>query len=191
MPSGRAPKHLKLITGHRTKREIAMREEGEAALKSSEPFEMWSRTKSKAKSKAHFEKIRKAFENIGEGDVMYEAVLNRYCIIIAECDDLESRIVALKKTIQRLEATWEKMSTQEEPETKDFLAYVKSLAALNKELNGMDAALGAKRNALLQIEKENIMTVLAKLRAVPKEPKKSEEVNPLEAYNKEWGQGSA
>lgn len=41
--------------------------------------------------------------------------------------------------------------------------------------------LDRKRNMLLAIEKENLMTVMAKLRAVPKKPKEEADDDPMEA----------
>lgn len=50
-------------------------------------------------------------------------------------------------------------------------------ASMQKSLVSMDRQIQAKRRMLAEIEKENVMTIAASLRSVPKKPEKK--TNPL------------
>lgn len=172
MPRGRPPKALTMIEGHLTKEQRSERERAEREFSSSVPFKKWPQTKKDSFASKHFDRIKKAFEEIGVCDVSFEAVINRYCIILGECAKLEKKIEESEKLRDDLDKERENMEAKE---------YASLAMAVEKDLYSKDCSLGAKRNALLQIEKENIMTVLAKLRAVPKKPKEREEEDPMEA----------
>lgn len=190
MPAGRPPKHLQLIEGHMTKEEREKREEGEKALATSTPFKIWPKTRKNKVAAKHFRRLAKAFAAIKQCDVLYEQALNRYCLLLAECEALEARIPRMMEVIQATETAWEKKCEGDEvPEVSEILDYANAIAGLNREWNRLDGALGAKRNALLQIEKENIMTVLGKLRAVPKQEQKTKKESGLADYNRRWGKG--
>ena len=164
MADGR-PKPLALVKGHRTKSEIEVREKGEKALTTSIEFKKWEAVRKNKTASKHFEKLKKAFIEIGMTDVLYEAVLNRYCILLSECDQIES---GKQKTAEALEELYDNRAEME------FLDFITSMKDLNNILIAQDKLLAKKRDQLLLIEKENIMTVQGKLRAVPKKPEKKE-----------------
>lgn len=182
MPRGRPPVPASVTKGHLTKEEREMRENAEAALASSAPLTKWPSTKRKKFASEHFDRIVAAYGEIGMNDTLYEAVLNRYCTLLGECEELERKIPAIKRRIRKTEKTWDERFREQMPEPKEIVEFTKAISLLEKQANGLEMTLASKRGALLAIEKENVMTVLAKLRAVPKKaPENDEDEDPMAA----------
>ena len=186
MPTPTKP--FKVLTSekksHRTKAELKMREEGEKAL--STEIELKERKEVKQNKVAHkeFKRIEKLLKNIGKNDAIYEAVINRYCLLQAECFDLEERREECYNLISKLreeekELIAELKDRENIDELIDYkLEYAKSLAKMMSSMSTIDKQIQAKRKMLLDIEKENVMTIASALRCVPKKEDKETD-NPL------------
>ena len=112
------------------------------------------------------------YEKIGMNEAFYENTINRYCILLAEHD-------AAVKDRARIERNIEKLEEKEgELEFKD---YIQEARFLESALLSADKILAKRRDQLLSIEKENLMTIQGKMRAVPKKPPK-EEPSGIAAY---------
>ena len=180
MPTPAKP--FKVLTtenkSHRTKAELKMREEGEKAL--STEIELKERKEVKQNKVAHkeFKRIEKLLKNIGKNDAIYEAVINRYCLLQAECFDLEERREEFYKLIFDLKAEMtsvtDKMDYDEDIATYK-LEYAKAIAKITNSMMAIDKQIASKRKMLLDIEKENVMTIASALRTIPK--KEDKEVN--------------
>ena len=183
MPTPAKP--FKVLTtenkSHRTKAELKMREEGEKAL--STEIELKERKEVKQNKVAHkeFKRIEKLLKNIGKNDAIYEAVINRYCLIQAECFDLKERREEFYKLIFDLKAEMtsvtDKMDYDEDIATYK-LEYAKAIAKITNSMMAIDKQIASKRKMLLDIEKENVMTIASALRSIPKKEDKASE-NPL------------
>lgn len=183
MPTPAKP--FKVLTtenkSHRTKAELKMREEGEKAL--STEIELKERKEVKQNKVAHkeFKRIEKLLKNIGKNDAIYEAVINRYCLLQAECFDLEERREEFYKLIFDLKAEMtsvtDKMDYDEDIATYK-LEYAKAIAKITNSMMAIDKQIESKRKMLLDIEKENVMTIASALRSIPKKEDKASE-NPL------------
>lgn len=183
MPTPAKP--FKVLTtenkSHRTKAELKMREEGEKAL--STEIELKERKEVKQNKVAHkeFKRIEKLLKNIGKNDAIYEAVINRYCLLQAECFDLEERREEFYKLIFDLKAEMisvtDKMNYDEDIATYK-LEYAKAIAKITNSMMAIDKQIASKRKMLLDIEKENVMTIASALRSIPKKEDKASE-NPL------------
>lgn len=166
---------------HRTKSELKMREEGEKAL--STDFKIKERKEVKQNKVAHkeFKRIEKLLKNIGKNDAIYEAVINRYCLLQAECYDLEERREEFYKLIFELKAemklTIDKMDYEEDIATYK-LEYSKAISKMMSSMLSIDKQIDSKRKMLLDIEKENVMTIASALRCIPKKDNKEAD-NPL------------
>ena len=169
---------------HRTKAELKMREEGEKSL--STDIELKERKEVKQNKIAHkeFKRIIQLLENIDKNDAIYEAVINRYCLLQAECFDLEERREECYNLISKLREE-EKELIEELKDRDDIeglldykLEYAKSLAKMMATMLSIDKQVQAKRKMLLDIEKENVMTIASALRCIPKKEDKDAD-NPL------------
>ena len=132
----------------------------EKSMATGKPMKKWPKVKENPLANKLFGKLAAAYTAIGMNDAMHEAVINRYCIITAECEALETRQEALR-------------AAQENQDTE-------KTAQLESAIAKIDAALNVRRNMLLAIERENLLTIASKLRAVPKKPQESEEEDPME-----------
>ena len=183
MPTPTKP--FKVLTtekkSHRTKAELKMREEGEKAL--STDFKIKERKEVKQNKVAHkeFQRIIKLLENIDKNDAIYEAVINRYCLLQAECFDLEEKREEFYKLIFELKAEMKSITDKmdgEEDITTYTLEYSKSIAKMMSSMMAIDKQIASKRKMLLDIEKENVMTIASALRCIPKKDNKEAD-NPL------------
>lgn len=169
---GRPPKDLRVLTGHRTKAELETREKAEKALRTGRNMKKWPAVKANRFASARFNDIVKAFEAIDLNDVLFESTINRYCVILGECDDLEGDVRRAKADLEKLcDARYE----------MDPVEYAEEYKRLMRVIVNAERMLAPRRNALLAIEKENIMTVVSKMRAVPKKPMEEEEQDPMSA----------
>lgn len=176
------PKPFTVLTSekksHRTKAELKKRQEGEQSL--STDIELKERKEVKQNKVAHeeFKRVQKILKNIDKNDAIYEAVINRYCSLQAECFDLEERREECYNLISKLREE-EKELIEELKDREDIdalidykLEYAKSLAKMMATMLSIDKQVQAKRKMLLDIEKENVMTIASALRCIPKKEDK-------------------
>lgn len=165
---------------HRTKAELKMREEGEKALITETKMKERKEVKQNKVAHKEFKRIQKLLENIDKNDAIYEAVINRYCLLQAECHDLEEKREEIYKLIFELKeeskGITKEMEIGEELLTYK-LEYAKEIAKMISSMLAIDKQVAAKRKMLLDIEKENVMTIASALRSIPKKEKEGE--NPL------------
>lgn len=179
------PKPFKVLTtekkSHRTKAELKMREEGEKSL--STEMELKERKEVKQNKIAHkeFKRIQKLLKKIEKNDAIYEAVINRYCLLQAECTDLEERREEFYNLVFELKEEMKNVTDDLEDDTEKattILEYSKTIAKIMNSMNAIDKQIQLKRKMLLDIEKENIMTIASALRCIPKK-EENEADNPL------------
>lgn len=169
------PKPFKVITNekksHRTKAELKAREEGEQAL--STDTEIKERVEVRDNKFAHkeFKRIVKLLEKIGKNDAIYEPVINRYCLLQAECYEFKEKREKFYKDFEKLENEYEE---NEDFTMKEYFTLVNNV---QKHIIDLDRQIQTKRKMLLEIEKENVMTIASALRSIPKKVEKDE--NPL------------
>lgn len=169
---------------HRTKKELKQREKGEQSLATGVALKERSIVKSNPVAHKEFRRINSLLKSIEKNDAIYEPVVNRYCLMQAECAELEQRREYFFNLIQKLEKGFEtKVEESESDDTFDYiLAFAKEIAKLTNGMMAIDKILQTKRKMLLDIEKENIMTIAAALRSIPKKEEKSSN-KLLEALN--------
>ena len=159
---------------HRTKAELAAREKAEKSVLSGQP--LWERKEVRGNKTAHkeFLRISKLMANIKKNDALYSSGINTYCELYAEIVELEEDIDHLRELADELEREFKKL------EVKDFdaiMSFSKQVGKLESQKISIGAAIDRKRNMMLAIDKENVMTISAALRNIPKTPQKTE--NPL------------
>ena len=160
---------------HRTKKELKLREEGEKALATGVALKERPEVKANPVAHKEFIRINKLLKNIEKNDAIYEPIINRYCILQAECVDMEEKREKIYQQAKMLEQKLEELG--EEVEFNDLRAVTNDIAHIYGTMIALDKQVQAKRKMLLDIEKENIMTIAAALRSIPKKAEKNE--NPL------------
>lgn len=155
---------------HRTKAELKQRQQAEEALATGVALKERPEVKNNPVAHKEFLRVKKLLENIKKNDAIYEPIINRYCLLQAECHDIESMKNGIVDDIKELA---NRFANKE----MDFIEYMSYKDSLQNKLIALDRQLQAKRKMLLDIEKENIMTIAAALRSIPKKVEKAE--NPL------------
>jgi GTPase involved in cell partitioning and DNA repair len=172
--TGRPTKPLSLVQGHRTKAEKAVRKKAESALLTGQQMKEWKQTGDSSAAHKHFIRIRGLLKSIDKNDALYESAINRYCQLLAEVAGFERMMVELQFLVENA------ASQRDEMEIGDYLT---KMISLNDQILKCDHAIQAKRKMLLDIEKENIMTIASALRSIPKKPEAQDE-SPMAAFLK-------
>jgi phage terminase small subunit len=162
----RPSKPIELVKGHRTKAEKKIREKAESLLVTGIKMRECPSVKADEKAHAYYLRVRKTFEKIGKNDALNEAVLNRFCMLRSECERYEEKDLRLHGLMDQL---YENQSDME------FETFIKHTLNLNKQIQTNDKLLQVKRKMLLDIEKENVMTIASQLRSIPKKPQEEED----------------
>ncbi|RGG63431.1 hypothetical protein DWW96_10845 [Eubacterium sp. AF17-7] len=180
MPTPPKP-HIVLINegkSHRTKAELKQREEAEKALVTGEKLKERKEVKENPAAHKEFRRISKLLKNIEKNDALYEPIINRYCQLQAECKDFEEKREQVFKSMLDLESSKEDFEKND-----DIKSYYKMILDMQKNMVNIDKQVQSKRIMLLNIEKENIMTIASALRSIPKKVDE-ESTDPLKGLNK-------
>lgn len=177
MAGGKPPKPIALVRGHRTKAEIELRQKEESKLFTGIALKEWPEVAANKKAHMHFTRIKKLLKIINKNDALHEPTINRYCMLIAECNDMEEM---LKNQAEKAR----ELSKRLEAAEIEFESYLELDSAITNSILAINRDLMSKRKMLLDIEKENIMTIQSALRSIPKKPEKEKEDDPMEALLK-------
>jgi hypothetical protein len=176
--AGRPPKPVELLVlegkSHRTKAELETRKKAEQQLLTGIQIKAWPEVRENKLAKKEFNRLKKLLKIIGHNDALYEAVINRYCMLVAECKQVE-------ETVIRLYAELDELAEIKAAGDIEAMQYIEAKGAVHNRIIAWDKKLMDKRKMLLQIERENIMTILAALRSIPKKPEEKQE-SPMAEY---------
>jgi hypothetical protein len=176
--AGRPPKPVSVLKmekkSHRTKAELEAREKAESQLLTGVTLKAWPEVKQNKIANKEFNRLKKLLKIINHNDALHEAVINRYCLLVAECKQVEETLDQLRGDINELARVY----TEGEIE---YLQYINERGKLQDRMLAWDKKLMDKRKMLLQIEKESVMTILGALRAIPKKPEEKKE-SPMAEY---------
>jgi uncharacterized protein YbgA (DUF1722 family) len=168
------PKPFTVLTSekksHRTRSELNRRKQGEEALSTGVALKERSEIKSNPVAHKEFKRINTLLGSIGKNDAIYEIIINRYCLMVAECTDLQNKRENCYQIMLKLDESFDEEldNTPSEERAKLIRSYAKTHSDLLNSLLCCDSQIQAKRKMLLDIEKENIMTIAAALRSIPK-----------------------
>ena len=157
---------------HRTKAELEQRKQGEESLASGSALKERSEVRCNKYAHDEFTRINKLLKKIKKNDALYEAIINRYCLIQGECFDLEDMILKLKNDIDDLA---ERLVEKD----IEYLAYLEYKDKIQNKILACDKQIQTKRKMLLDIEKENILTIASALRSIPKKAEEKAEEDPM------------
>ena len=152
---------------HRTKEELAYRAAGEKALLSGMNIREKDYVKKNSIAHKEFLRIEKLLEAIEKNDALQENVINRYCLIYAECHAMEKQ---LERSLIALDLFDEESKELVESGEMEFAESVRLRIEMQKQITTTGRQIHAKREMLLKIEKESLMTAAAAMRVVPKKP---------------------
>lgn len=174
MPTPSKPVNVIRMEGksHRTKRELKERERAETQLLTGKVLKETDEVKENPIAHKEFQRLKKLLKSIEKDDDLYGAVINRYCILQAECLDFEQKRELMHSNMEKLEEQYGHYVDNDA-----VMEYFRTVTQMQKNLIALDKQVQAKRKMLMDIEKENIMTIASSLRSVPKKAEKKS--NPL------------
>lgn len=155
---------------HRTKKELSQRKQGEEALTTGVVMKARPEVKSNPEANKEFKRINDLLKKIDKNDAIYEPVLNRYCMLQAECKDLiEKRNTFYEITLKLREKFDDTIdNTPEDEQARLIRQFGRDMASFTASMLECDKQIQTKRKMLLDIEKENVMTIASALRSIPK-----------------------
>lgn len=164
---------------HRTKKELEQRKNGEAALLTGSNLTERPEVKNNRIAHKEFLRINKLLSSIGKNDAIYEGVINRYCLLSAECLECEKKQAEFYESKLELQQEYRKQKIVENDDGTVRYSltpseYYKLLSNMQKNIIGLDKQLQAKRKMLFDIERENVMTIASALRSIPKKEEKQQ-----------------
>ncbi|MHB1651402.1 MAG: hypothetical protein ACYCVD_02860 [Desulfitobacteriaceae bacterium] len=163
MSGGRPTKPLALVKGHRTKAEKEVREKAERNLITGVSLKEWPDVKADDVAHKEFLRIKKVFKTIDKDDDLHEGVINRYCLLHSECKKFEALKKDCNDELQELYNAYQNREI-------DYLTYLDKKEKVQSRFLALDKKIMEKRKMMLDIEKENIMTIQSALRSIPKRP---------------------
>ena len=150
---------------HRTKAEMKARTAGEVATLTGTPMPILFMRKGNRIAAREFDRIKGLLGLIGKDDALYAQTINTYCILIEECEQI-------KKIRDKFDNALEDFEERCGDEDMEYSEIMRIRLKMQEQILGCDKQLMTKRKMILDISKENIMTIASALRSVPK---KSEE----------------
>lgn len=169
------PKPFKVLSNekksHRTKAELKARQEGEESLSTDTSIKERIEVRENKFAHKEFKRIVKLLEKIDKNDAIYEVVINRYCLLQAECLEFEEKREKFFDDMIKLDEQYE------EDDDFSLKEYYSLINNMQKHIVDLDKQIQAKRKMLLDIEKENVMTIASALRSIPKKAENDD--NPL------------
>lgn len=146
---------------HRTKAELEQRERAEKAQMTGKRMKEAADVKADAVAHAVWKRVAALLAAIGKDDALYEQCINRYCRLASEVEADQLEIKRLEKMAQMLDE-WDASG---EIEKDDYLLRMSKLMEMKASCQSM---LMRKRKMMMDIERENVMTVASSLRSIPK-----------------------
>ena len=159
---------------HRTKKEKALREQGEKSLLTSRPMKPRPQTMDNETAYKEFLRIEELYDSIGKNDAMYESSVNMYCMIYAECIELEYQKAHVLDELAELENDKDRLVGGDGISLLEYYQLKEKIAG---NIQRLDRNLMIKRKMLFDMDKEGGMTLASALRIIPKQAEKEE--NPL------------
>lgn len=150
---------------HRTKEELEEREKAEKSLLTGQKIRKFPEVSNNIIANKEFNRVKKLLEALKKNDDLYSNIINRYCLLKAECNEFEVKRERFYKDLERAE----KAADDGEIETKEYLRLINSI---QRNVIDLDKQIQNKRKMMFDIEKENLMTVASALRSIPKKAPK-------------------
>jgi hypothetical protein len=150
---------------HRTKKELAARRNAEAALLTGVALQEKKEVRNNELAHKEFLRIRKLLRKIEKDDDLYGETINRYCLLIAECNDFLAKRERIYQQLCEFQERKEELVDRKELTYKEAYSIE---AKMQGNILAVDKQIQTKRKMLLDVEKENVMTIASSLRSIPK-----------------------
>ena len=165
---GRPSKPIELILlegkTHLTKKQIEARKKKESSLNSETPYQPNKKVKNSPIAFETFGKLQKLYKKIEYVDGLDENIINRYCLLTAEVDNMEILLEKMNDAVDKCET----------PE---------QMVSMYKSISGMGSNLNKSRDMLLKIEDRLFLNPTSRIKNVPKK----QEAPPKTEFDRKFG----
>jgi len=161
MPGGRPTKPVALVKGHRTKAEKAVREKAESALLTGTPMKEDPKVKRNPVAHKEFTRVKRLLKSIDKDDDLSGNVINTHCKLHAECDKHEDTVTESQDDLAELNKAYRDRDI-------DILTYLEKKDKILDSILSFDKKVMEKRKMMLDIAKENVLTIQSALRSIQK-----------------------
>lgn len=180
MAGGRPSKPIELIkmqnkTSKRTKAQIELREKKEKESKSGTSWKESDLVKGDPIAHKEFTRLNDLFKKINHNDDINSNVINTHCLLVSECEKLQVMMYAQMKAFDNFN---ERVKVKE----LTFAEEISLKNDLSKSIIDTDKILMTKRKMLLDIAKENLLTIQSVLRSIPKKPIEEAKEDPMAKF---------
>ena len=156
------PKPLILRTGHISNEQKDMIRKNEESLLTGESWKEYPTVKKSRTAHRFFKRLTDLYALIDKNDAMSEPVINRYCLLQAECEDFERKRELFSDNLDALIENTEMDDSEK----------LRLEAQMQRSILDVDKQIMSKRTMLLNIEKETLMTLKAQIASIPKKEEK-------------------
>jgi len=169
---GRPPKSVDVLASkgriHTSKETLERRKEAENAFTINEGLKESDEVKRNPVAHKKFAELKRLYGKIALNSALNNTVINTYCKLYSECRECEADQERLRTDLQEFRIKLENGDISLED-------YISKEDKINSMLYRGDNRLMKRRDIMLKIEKESLLTIQSMLRAVPKKPPKDEE----------------
>jgi hypothetical protein len=144
---------------HRSKAELAQREQAEKAALTGESIKETAEVKADKIAHAEFRRLKRILANIGRDDELYGAPTRRYCLNASKLHDADVSVERLKGEVDQL--------VEDRDSFDDLQEYYKLLTKLEDSVTRKEQLSKSIRQEMDSFEKENSMTIKSSIRTVP------------------------
>lgn len=147
-----------------------MRENAESALFTGATIKENKEVKVNLVAHKEFIRLKKLLRSIQKDDDLYGNIINTHCLLYAECKEFEEMKIKLCNDLEELNKVYKNKEI-------DFIVYSDQKNKLLDKVFTCDKKVMEKRKMILDISKENIMTIQSALRSIPKKAKNGVDVH--------------
>lgn len=144
---------------HRTKKELAVRQQAEEALLTGTQITEPAELKKDATAHKEFLRIRRLLRMIKKDDELYGAPVRRYCTNASRLKEAERAIQDIREELEQLQ--------EDRQEFDDLKEYYRLLTRLEDTITKKETLAQAIRKEMSDFEKENCMTIRSSVRVIP------------------------
>ena len=161
-------------TAHMTKKQLAERKKTEKAALTGKVLKETPQVKANELAHKEFLRMHALLKEIKKNDDIYRNVVNRYCMLHAECMEFVEKRENIYKQLQEFCENKSELLNREGLTWKE--AY-RIEVDMQSNMISLDKQIQTKRKMMLDLEKENGWTVKASIQTIP--PKQENRSNPL------------
>ena len=149
--------------GHRTKAELEHRKKAEKSLYTGQTFRASEEVRQNEVAHREFKRLKSLYSKIQYVDGLDEQIINRYCLELANLNNINERIEKLDNELDTVDDSKERIKIYE------LMARLDSATLKSKEL-------------LLKYEDRLFLNPTSRMKAIPKTPPKEEKKEGMSAF---------